>query len=241
MRVVVQFEAKIKILRRLPVCVALLSSLIPFVIAGQRTVWASRGVTPIIVANARMPFFPERVRVEDFPINIQSTMPVDYSLPFRIRHGCLHIDFRVETALRSDDPNGITHSGCSAWRLGRIFQWEYGNGGTRKKPDLMGRSLTRVHETQDDYWPWRIEPANFRLNGRYNIGPQFPLRMTLVREIQSASGDPKSDGRESQNESEHSDRFTGGLLPKGFAFLCAAAGLCGGLVTGLILYIGRCI
>jgi len=57
----------------------------------------------------------------------------------------------------------------------------------------------------------------------------------LSGEVQANSSCPHTDCGECQYERKKSNRITRGSLPKGFAFLCTVAGLCGGLVTGFFL------
>jgi hypothetical protein len=67
------------------------------------------------------------------------------------------------------------------------------------------------------------------------------FKLTLASEIKADCSGSQPDCRESQNKGENGEWITRRLLPKGFAFVCAAAGLCGGLVTSLLLSIGRIV
>jgi hypothetical protein len=59
--------------------------------------------------------------------------------------------------------------------------------------------------------------------------------LSAVGAVEADSSDPHSDICKNQPQSECGNRITGRQLPKGFAFACVVAGLCGGLVTGFFL------
>ena len=65
------------------------------------------------------------------------------------------------------------------------------------------------------------------------------LELDLAGVIEPDSSYPQTNSRKRQDESEHGDRIARRLLPKGFAFLCLAAGLLGGFVTSILLLLGR--
>lgn len=67
------------------------------------------------------------------------------------------------------------------------------------------------------------------------------LNLTLASAIQSDSGRPQSDSRESENKGEQGYRISSRSLPNGFAFIVLVAGFLGFIVTMFFLNFGRSI
>jgi hypothetical protein len=59
----------------------------------------------------------------------------------------------------------------------------------------------------------------------------------FASKVKKDSRNPKSNGRNSKNESEQRYGISGRLLPKGFALFCLSASLFSGFLTFLLLYL----
>jgi hypothetical protein len=106
-------------------------------------------------------------------------------------------------------------------------------------PDLVRWRLAGVFDESGRLWDQSgTEVSQAGVSDKY-IGPQLSFGGFSAMPQHEIGDNPQANGGNRQNKSEESDGIARSPLPDGFALFCFAAACFGGVVTFLLLSIGK--